>query len=271
MIDNKGRNAGGGMPTESHVDVRGSKLHVRRDGRGEPLLFLHGAQGLTGWEPFLAALAQRFDVIAPDHSGFGRSDIVEGVDDVGDLSLFYFDALKALGLPRAHVVGHCLGGWVGLEMAIRNAAALRTLTLLASAGLRLDGVPRADMFICPQDELAQLLFAGNNADAWTQAWHQSPEWEEIYDRNRAAAARFTWQPRLCNPKLARWLHRIDVPTHVVWGENDKVIPPAYGAALKDRIDGATMTLIPACGHLPHVEHPVRIAETVTQFIQRAAS
>ena len=62
------------MPTDFHVDVRGCKLRVRRDGRGEPVLFLHGAQGLTIWEPVLAALAQRFDVIAPDHPGFGRSD-----------------------------------------------------------------------------------------------------------------------------------------------------------------------------------------------------
>jgi pimeloyl-ACP methyl ester carboxylesterase len=259
------------MPTDSHVDVRGCKLRVRRDGRGEPVLFLHGAQGLTIWEPVLAALAQRFDVIAPDHPGFGRSDLADGLDDVGDLALFYFDALKALGIPRVHVVGHCLGGWIGLEMAIRNTAPLKSLTLIASAGLRLEGVPRADMFICNQDELAQLLFAGNDAEVWKQAWHANAEWEDIYDRNRAAAARFSWQPRLCNPKLARWLHRIDVPTHIVWGENDKVIPPAYAAALKDRIGGATMTMVPACGHLPHVEQPARVADIATRFIQGAAS
>jgi pimeloyl-ACP methyl ester carboxylesterase len=258
------------MPTESDIDVRGCKLHIRRDGRGEPLLFLHGAQGLTGWEPVLAALAQRFDVIAPDHPGFGRSDLADGVDDVGDLALFYFDALKQLGVPPVHAVGHCLGGWIAMEMAIRSTAALKTLTLLATAGLRLEGVPRADMFICNQDELVQLLFAGNDASRWKQAWHDSAEWEDIYDRNRAAAARYAWQPRLCNPKLARWLHRIDVPTHIVWGENDKVIPPPYAAALKDRIGGATMETIPACGHLPHVEQPHVVAAKVSDFIKRAA-
>ena len=259
------------MPTDSRIDVRGCQLHVQRGGRGAPLLFLHGAQGLAGWEPVLAALAEQFDVIAPDHPGFGRSDLAEGVDDVGELSLFYFDALKALNLSGVHVVGHCLGGWIALEMAIRNTAPLKTLSLVASAGLRLEGVPRADMFICNQDELAQLLFAGNDAESWRQVWRASPEWEDIYDRNRAAAARYSWQPRLCNPKLARWLHRIDIPTHIVWGENDRVIPPAYAAALKDRIDGATMTLIPACGHLPHVEQPATIADTATRFIQGAAS
>jgi pimeloyl-ACP methyl ester carboxylesterase len=259
------------MPTAKDIDVRGCKLHVQRDGRGEPLLFLHGAQGLAGWEPVLAALAQSFDVIAPDHPGFGRSDVADGVDDVGELSLFYFDALKALGIPRVHVVGQCLGGWIAMEMAIRSSAPLKSLTLVASAGLRLEGVPRADMFICNQDELAQLLFAGNDAESWKQSWRASPDWEDIYDRNRSATAKFSWQPRLCNPKLARWLHRIDVPTHIVWGENDKVIPPAYAAALKERIGGATITMIPACGHLPHAEQADNVAATTTRFIQGIAS
>jgi pimeloyl-ACP methyl ester carboxylesterase len=53
----------------------------------------------------------------------------------------------------------------------------------------------------------------------------------------------------------------------VWGENDKVIPVAYAAALKDRIGGATMTLVPACGHLPHAEQPAKVADTVARFIQ----
>ena len=259
------------MPIASDIDVRGCKLHVQREGHGEPLLFLHGAQGLTGWEPVLAALSKSFDVIAPDHPGFGRSDIADGVDDIGELSLFYRDALKALGIPRAHVVGHCLGGWIAMELAIHGTAPLKTLTLVASAGLRLKGVPRADMFILNQDELAQLLFAGNDAESWKQTWRESPEREEIYDRNRFAAAKFTWQPRLCNPKLARWLHRIDVPTHIVWGENDKVIPSAYAVALRDHIDGATMELIPSCGHLPHVERPDAVAATIIRFIQGAAS
>lgn len=258
------------MPTDSDIDVRGCKIHVRRGGHGDPLLFLHGAQGLSGWEPVLAALAESFDVIAPDHPGFGQSAIADGVDDVGDLSLFYFDVLEALGVSSLHVVGHCLGGWIAMEMAIRSTARMKTLTLVASAGLRLEGVPRADMFICNQDDLVQLLFAGNDATSWQQVWHASPEWEEIYDRNRFAAARFSWQPRLCNPKLARWLHRIDVPTHIVWGEHDKVIPPAYAAGLKDRIAGATMTMVPACGHLPHVEQPGQVAAVASQFIQRGA-
>lgn len=259
------------MAQNGEIAVTGAKLRVQRDGRGEPLLFLHGAQGLAGWEPALAALAENFDVIAPDHPGYGRSAPADGVDDMADLALLYLDVIESLAVPRLHVVGHCIGGWLAMEIAIRSAQRLASLTLVDSAGLRLPGVPRADMFICTRDELAQLLFAGGGAEAWRQSWFSAPEQEEIYDRNRFATAKYAWQPRLCNPKLARWLHRIDVPTHIVWGEQDRVLPPAYGDALKERIAGATLTTMKACGHLPQVERPAEFAGLVSEFIRRTAS
>ena len=195
-------------------DVRGSKLNIHRMGEGEPLLFLHGAQGLSGNEPGLDALASHFDVIAPDHPGFGRSEDSELVDDVRDLALFYLDLLDELALEQVHVVGHCIGGWVALEMAVASSGRFNSLVLVNSAGIRLKGVPRGDMFLSSEDDLLKLLFAHDGAE-WLKRWRATPELEEIYDRNRAAAAKLSWSPRLCNPKLDRWLHRIDVPTHII--------------------------------------------------------
>jgi pimeloyl-ACP methyl ester carboxylesterase len=255
---------------ESVIDVRGCKLNVRRGGGGAPLLFLHGAQGLNGHEPGLEALAAEFDVIAPDHPGFGRSELAAAVDDVADLALFYLDLLDALQLDAVHLVGQCIGGWLALEIAIRNTARISSLVLVNSAGIRLKGVPRADMFVCSEDDLLKLLFAGNGGAAWLQAWRANPDVEDLYDRNRAAAARYSWSPRLCNPKLDRWLHRVDVPTHIVWGEAERVIPPAYAAALQRMIGGATLATLPGCAHLPHVEQPQAFAGEVSQFIRRAA-
>jgi pimeloyl-ACP methyl ester carboxylesterase len=260
------------------IDIRGCKLNVRRAGRGEPLLFLHGAQGLmpsgggnpAGTEPGLEALSQHFDVIAPDHPGFGLSEQSELIDDASDLAFFYLDLLDTLGIDGAHVVGQCIGGWVALEMAIRSTARIKSLVLVNSAGIRVKGVPRADMFVCSQDDLMKMLFADGSADGWMNAWRATPDMEDIYDRNRAAAARYSWSPRLFNPKLERWLHRIDVPTHIVWGREDKVIPQAYATALKDLIAGATVTILPGCAHLPHVEQPQAFASEVTQFIRRVA-
>ncbi len=255
--------------SDTVIDLRGCKLHVQRAGQGAPLLFLHGAQGLNGSEPGLEALALDFDVIAPDHPGFGRSETSEIVDDVADLALFYLDLIDALGLDRVHLVGQCIGGWVALEMAIRSTARIKSLVLVSSAGIRIKGVPRADMFVCSEDDLLKLLFATGGAD-WLKSWRATPEQEDIYDRNRAAAAKYSWSPRLCNPKLEHWLHRIDIPTHIVWGAQDRVIPPAYAAALKDKIAGASVATLADCAHLPHLEQPQAFADEVSGFIRRAA-
>ena len=258
------------MLQQIEVDVRGCKLHLRRGGRGESLMFLHGAQGLNGHEPGLEGLTANFDVIAPDHPGFGQSDLADVVDDIGDLALFYLDALDALELDQVHFVGQCIGGWLALEIAIRTTERIKSLVLVNSAGLRVKGVPRADMFVCSENELLKLLFADKGAAEWIAAWRASPEMEDIYDRNRAAAARYSWSPRLCNPKLDRWLHRIDVPTHIVWGAEDRVIPPAHASALKELIAGATMATLPNCAHMPHIEQPQAFATEISRFIRRAA-
>jgi pimeloyl-ACP methyl ester carboxylesterase len=255
----------------SEIDVHGCKIGLRRSGKGAPLLFLHGAQGLNGHEPGLAALAADFHVIAPDHPGFGRSDISAAVDDMADLALFYLDLLDVLKLDRVHVVGQCLGGWLGLEIAVRNTARIKSLVIANSGGIRLKGVSRADMFACSEDDLLGLLFAGKAGAEWLRSWRSSAELEEIYDRNRAAAARYSWSPRLCNPKLERWLHRIDVPTHVVWGEKNRLIPPPYASALKDLIPGATAATLQDCAHMLHYEQPQAFAGEVSQFIRTAAS
>jgi len=254
----------------SEIDVRGLRLHVRRGGRGAPLLFLHGAQGLNGSEPGLDALSSHFDVIAPDHPGFGRSADSETIEDASDLAFFYLDVIEFLGLRSVHVVGQCIGGWVALEMAIRSTARIESLVLANSAGIRVKGVPRADMFVCSEDDLLKMLFAGPGGAEWLKSWRATPELEDLYDRNRAAAARYSWSPRLFNPKLERWLHRVDVPTHIVWGREDRVIPQAYADALKSLIKGATAATLPGCAHLPHVEQPQAFAREVERFIRSAA-
>lgn len=252
---------------ETFVEVRGAKLFLRRDGAGEPLLFLHGVQGLPGWTEALTRLAAHFTVLAPDHPGFGRSDSPDWIDDVGDLAYFYLDLLRMLADGRVHIVGHSLGGWIALTMAIRSSAQIQSLTLVDSAGISVAGIKRGDMFIGSPQETGRLLFAGEDAAAsWAGQWQASDALKETYDKNRAAAAKYTWQPRLYDPKLARWLHRIDVPTHIVWGEADWLIPVAHGEALQQLIRGARLTVLPGVGHLGDIEAPARVADAVIPFI-----
>ena len=85
-------------------------------------------------------------------------------------------------------------------------------------------------------------------------------------RNREAAARFTWKPFMHNPVLRRWLHRITVPTLVLWGESDRIVRPDYGRAFQQAIPGAQFQLIPAAGHYPYLEQPEAFVASVTAFL-----
>lgn len=254
---------------EASIDIRGAKLHLRRLGKGAPLLFLHGVQGLPASTETLESLAERFEVLAPDHPGFGHSDAPDWIDNVPDLGFFYLDLLDALDLKAVHVVGVSLGGWIAMEMAIRSTARIKSLILAAAAGIRAEGAARGDMFICSPAELGKLLFADERAAAaWSAQWQASPETLEAYDKNRYAAAKYTWQPRLYNPKLATWLHRIDVPTQIIWGESDKLIAPAHAAALKALIRDSEVAMVPGGGHMLDIDQPTRFADTVSRFIER---
>ncbi|HXS39388.1 MAG TPA: alpha/beta hydrolase [Stellaceae bacterium] len=254
---------------ESRVEIRGVGLHLRRGGKGAPLLFLHGVQGLPAEVAALERLAERFEVLAPDHPGFGRSDAPDWLEDVGDLAFFYLDLLDALDLEGVHVVGASLGGWIAMEMAIRSEARIKSLTLADAAGIRVAGVPRSDMFIANPAELQKLLFAKEAAAAeWFAHWQGSPEGLATYDKNRHAAAKFTWQPRLYDPRLEKWLHRIKLPTQLVWGAEDRLIPPAHAERLAALIPGAETAMLPDCGHMAEIERPELFADTVSRFIER---
>src|SRR5487761_539352 len=119
---------------ETKIEVGGETLRALEAGSGETVLFLHGAGGLS-WYPLLEKLSAERHVIAPEHPGFGCAELPSWLSSVSDLAFFYLDLLSALDLKNVHLVGHSLGGWAAAEIAIRNTARLRTLSLLAPAGV----------------------------------------------------------------------------------------------------------------------------------------
>jgi pimeloyl-ACP methyl ester carboxylesterase len=249
------------------IDVNGGRLALRRGGGGEPLLYLHGTDGLTEWPAMLDRLAERYEVIAPDHPGFGASALPSCIDDVSDLAYFYLDAIAALGLTGLHVVGQSLGGWIALEMAVRSTQRLRTLTLISSAGIHVKGTPKADIFIIDPEEQARLAYADPKLGEAAAERATTQKFSDAAVLNRIASARYGWQPRFFNPRLERWLHRVDVPTHIIWGERDRIIPPVYAQAFHRLIPGSRVSMIARAGHLPHVERENEVAAAIQHFLQ----
>jgi pimeloyl-ACP methyl ester carboxylesterase len=251
---------------ESRHRVRDIAVRTLRDGKGEPLLYLHGADGLPVWPPFFEKLAERYDVLVPEHPGFGVSDNPAWIRNVADLAMYYLDFLDGLGAAKVHLIGHSLGGWVAAELAVRNATQLASLTLLAPAGIRVKGIPSGDDFIWAADETARNLFHDQKFAEAMLARAPTEHDADLVLTDRFMAAKFGWEPRWFNPALERWLHRIRVRTLVLWGENDKILPSAYAKVWRERVPDVRVEIIPKCGHLPQVEQADIAAKHILGFL-----
>jgi pimeloyl-ACP methyl ester carboxylesterase len=255
-------NVGGSGCTESYVTISGCKIRLLRGGQGASLLYLHGAGGGGVWLPFLADLARKYDVIAPEHPGFGLSETPVWLDNIQDMAFFYLDLIEQLGLEHLHLVGTSLGGWIAAEIAIRDCTRLLSMTLVAPAGIHVKGVAKGDIFLWSPEQLTQNLFHDPKFAAAALARPVTPEDEDAQMKNRFMTARLGWQPRLYDPMLMKWLHRARVPTKIIWGEQDKVIPAAYAAPYAALIPGASVEMIAECGHLPHIEQKDRLVSAI---------
>ncbi len=260
----------GVRPVEERVVVAGCATHVLRGGSGPPLVYLHGARGGGVWHPFMERLARRFEVIAPEHPGFGRSDTPDWFDNIHDVAYFYLSFVRELGLRGVHLVGSSLGGWIAAEVAVRSTERLAGLTLVGSAGIRVKGVPRPDTFLWTAEEATRNLF--HDQALAERALAGEPDEAEIERqlKNRFAVARLAWAPRFFDPHLEKWLHRIDVPTLVLWGREDKLMPPAHAERFASLIPGARLELFERCGHLPQIEQAEAFCRVFGEFAGRSA-
>jgi pimeloyl-ACP methyl ester carboxylesterase len=258
------------MPgTETKHKVRDVNVRMLRGGSGPPVLFLHGANGLPQWLPFFEQIAARCDLRVPEHPGYGTSDNPAWLRDIGDLAMYYLDFLDGLDEPKVHIVGQSLGGWAAAEMAVRNCTHIASLTLLDPAGIRVKGLLSGDNFIWGPDEAVRNLNYDQSLADKMLAMPVTDEQADIALGNRFTTTKLGWQPRWYNPSLERWLHRITVPTLVVWGENDKLFPKEYAARWGERIPGCKVEIIPQCGHVPAIEKPDITAKKVLDLIGRS--
>ena len=252
------------------VVVRGVRTHLLHGGRGEPVLVLHPEFGAGSWYPYLDGLAARFRVLAPDHLGFGDSERPDWLDGIDDLVFHCLDVLDALQVPRAAVVGTSLGGWIAAALAVAHPERVTRLVLAGAAGLKVDGVPRYDLFLNSIEDTLRHLFHDESRAAQFLPTEYGPDVIVRGYREYTTLARLAWNPYLYDPKLQRRLDRITVPTLVVWGEQDSFLPPAYGQAYARAIPGATLRTVANCGHLVPFEQTATFVNIVTEFLDPAA-
>lgn len=260
------------MLDQEFIEVNGKKVDLRRGGSGEPFVYFHSAMGEVWADAFFSPLVEKFDVIVPAHPGFAESSGLEEIDDIEDLAFHYSDLLDVLGLRRAHFAGASLGGWIAAEVATRWPDRAKSLTLIDAVGIWVDEVPLAPIWGPVREELVDILFTDRSHPI--AQLMISFDLEELppddmilqFYGQQTATAKIGWDPYLHNPKLARRLSRISCPTLVLWGERDRLAPPAYGKKYAELIPGARFETIPDAGHLGVVEHPEKVAEALSKFL-----
>ena len=262
-----------GMTTQTSpatwLTLHGTRLEVVEKGQGRPVLWLHGEEGLDPEAPFLDLLAGHGRVIAPSHPGFGHSPEADGIDTVDDLAYLYLDLLAQRDARDAVVIGASLGGWIAAELAVKCTARLARLVLVGPLGIKVgDRETRdiPDIFALDPDEVLRLQYA-DPARGAADYGALSEDQVTVIARNREAAALYGWEPYFHDPKLRQRLHRVDVPTLLLWGADDRFVTPGYyGAAYQAAIPGARLETIDGAGHFPHLEQPEAFVERVSAFL-----
>jgi len=238
---------------DGFVELDGCKVHLRRGGKGRPLVFLHGANGAPVVLPFMEKLAERFDVLVPEHPGYGQSSEPDWLENIHDVAYFYLDLFKQLDLKDIVLVGASMGGWIAMEIAVRDCSRLKELVLVAPAGIAAPGVEPADIFLMAPEDVVRALYFDQSIPEKLLAVPPTPEAIDTGLKNRHTTARLGWEPRLNDPHLPKWLQRIDVPVKIVWGEKDAILPVAFTKEFSRLMPKAKIHVLENCGHLPQVE------------------
>jgi 3-oxoadipate enol-lactonase len=268
------------MPTAS---VNGHDLHYEQRGEGEPLLLIMGMSGthLTWGEPFLQLLERDFRVTIYDHRGVGKSARTDPGYSIADLADDAAGLLGELGLESAHVLGISMGGMVAQELALRHPQRVRTLTL----GCTYSG-GEGSALTTPEvgQRLVASMQSGDRERALRTGWEVNVSKGFAADAEQFAAFR---QAALDLPvpvpvimgqmqaigghdTLAR-LGELTVPTLVIHGTEDQMLPVANARLIADRIPGAALEIFDGVGHLFWVEEPERSADLIRAHARAGAA
>jgi pimeloyl-ACP methyl ester carboxylesterase len=255
-------------PQTLTVDVNGFPCRVWRKGDGPVLGWLAGFGGLPRWTPFLDTLAETRTVIAPSLPGFPGATGHNVLDNHLDWIVAVRQLLVKAGLDGADLAGASVGGSFAAEMAAIFPDTVKRLVLVAPFGAFDEKEPATDPWAQRNDNVAALMCA--DPENWKKLvappeGANSVEWPIEMTRAAEAAARAFWP--LGNTQLAKRLPLIQAPTLIVWGEQDRVQPPAYARLFANGIKARNaIRMIPGAGHLADLDQPGAVAKAVTDWL-----
>jgi len=255
--------------TEEFVEVAGSQIHLMKGGSGDPLLILHGAGGNPGWIRYVQELAEHYTVYIPSHPGYGQSERPDWLETMNDMACFYTWFMEKQGLDGSRAIGFSMGGWLAAEIVASCQHSFSKLMLVDPAGIKPERGEIADIFIISPSQIQEMLFHDpKQVPEYDQLFGQepTPEQVQIAEQNREMAVRICWKPYMHDPRLPFLLGRVNIPTQIVWGHQDQLVPLECGEMFRDAIPGAKLSVIDKCGHLPNIEKPEEFIKIALDFL-----
>ncbi|MCV7151581.1 alpha/beta fold hydrolase [Mycolicibacterium pyrenivorans] len=281
------------MSEMKFLELHGDRVAYQDVGSGdETLLLIHGMAGSSEtWRAVIPQLSKKYRVIAPDLLGHGQSAKPRSDYSLGAFAVLLRDLLEELGISRATVVGQSLGGGVAMQFAYQHPDFCQRLVLISSGGLgpdvgwtlRLLSSPGAELLL-PVIAPPPVVTAGNKLRSWFAAGGiQSPRGAEMWSAYSSLADSQTRQAFLktlrsvvdYRGQSVSALNRLhltsDLPTMVIWGDQDRIIPMEHGYAVHEARPGCRLEVLTGVGHFPHVERPGEVADLIEDFIETTPS
>jgi pimeloyl-ACP methyl ester carboxylesterase len=247
------------MPSyvETRIPVNGADTAVRTAGEGEPLVFFHGGGVIEGADCFLP-LAERFRLVVPYHPGFGTSDSDPSVAGIDDWAARYVEVFDQLGIGEFVLLGHSLGGWLAARFVLAFPGRVRRLVLASPFGLDTPDHHVANLgAVAPEDVYGLLT---RDASIW-EGRVPSPLTEEfLADRMREGQSIGQVAVGPFDPTLAERLRDVTMPTLLVWGDDDQIVPVEHAAPWETALPNVETRIYPGRSHLLFWEDPQSVED-----------
>jgi 2-hydroxy-6-oxonona-2,4-dienedioate hydrolase len=259
------------LPPPESVSVRGQKIAYYQAGKGSTVILIHGlGADSRHWAASIDALSQNFRVIALDQIGYGQSEKPLMRYTVENFSDYLDGFLQVLKISKASLVGNSLGGWVALDFTIRHPQRVEKLVLVDAAGLR----PTTAL---KMPEGGQKTLSPLNTHWFFDLMEANKQWAttdlgpNAFERHVQNGDSYTVASSVAEMITGRdfedkKLGKVHVPTLIIWGRDDVLIPLPMGEKLHQGIAGSQMVVIDGTGHIPMVGKPAEFNKAVRKFL-----
>lgn len=259
---------------EQFVNVDSNKIRYLESGESDDIIVLVHGLGASAerWEFVIPEFSKHYKVIVPDLIGFGHSDkpLVDYTTDF--FSDFLGNFLQKLRIKKTHIIGSSLGGQITAEFASKNQDLIKNLVLVSPSGIMKHSTPALDAYVMaalyPNLEGAKNAFemmAGSTREISQKVI------KDFVKRMKLPNAKMAFMSTLLGLKnadlITKSLKKITVPTLIIWGEDDPVIPVKYADEFVSSMQDCRFYMMDNCGHTPYVDDPTRFSQLVLDFLE----